>query len=254
MDACAPELPEGHWYPEINRLVIAIRIWIVFAGSNVVLIDSGVGNGKPRPVARMNMLNTLVPHWMNAAGAGRDAVTHVVMTHLHTDHIGWNTVFEDGRWVPTFPNARYLVPKADFDYFKGLLDSGKAFDQSLGDSLLPVVEAGLVDFVDRQNEVAEFFRISPAAGHTPGQLNYWVESKGETGVFSADVFHHPVQIYHPSWNTAFCVLPDEARRTRISLLNEAAKRNALLMPCHFAPPHCGYIRRQGEGYAFAPAA
>jgi glyoxylase-like metal-dependent hydrolase (beta-lactamase superfamily II) len=252
-DAVAGRLPAGSWYPEIDRLVIAIRIWIVHAGSNVILIDTGVGNAKPRPVARMNMLNTLVPQWLAAAGAARESVTHVVMTHLHTDHIGWNTTLEDGRWVPTFPNARYLVPKADFDYFKGLHDGGKAFDRSLADSLFPVLDAGLVDFVDRQNEIADVLRVADAAGHTPGQMNYWIESRGEHGVFSADVFHHPIQVLRPSWNTAFCILPDEARRTRARLLEEAAERQALLMPCHFAPAHCGYIRREADGYAFEPA-
>ncbi len=143
-------LPPGHWFPELDRLAIAVQIWIVFAGPNVILIDTGVGNGKPRPLARMNRLNTLVPLWLAAAGVTPEIVTHVAMTHLHYDHIGWNTVFEDGDWVPTFPNAQYLVPKDDFVFFKERVERTAATDASLEDSLLPVFESGLVRFVDRQ--------------------------------------------------------------------------------------------------------
>ena len=249
----AGQLPALHWFADMDRFVIAIQLWVVFAGSNVILIDTGVGNAKVRPAARMNRLNTLVPQWMQAAGVSRDTVTHVVMTHLHSDHIGWNTVLDGDRWVPTFPNARYLVPRRDFDFFKSLNDEGRASDTSFADSLQPVVDAGLVDFVDGQKEIAGCLQVADAKGHTPGQLNYWLRSRGETGVFSADVFHHPVQILNPGWNTAFCILPEDAKRTRLALLNEAADTGALVMPCHFPPPHCGYVRRQGDAFAYEPA-
>jgi glyoxylase-like metal-dependent hydrolase (beta-lactamase superfamily II) len=247
-------LPPGHYVAHIDRLVIAIQVWLVFAGDRIIVVDTGVGNFKPRPAARMNMLNTLFPAWLNAAGATRETVTDVVMTHLHSDHIGWNTVLEDGRWVPTFPNARYHVPQRDFAFFRDLNAAGKAADTSFVDSLLPVLDAGLVDFIaEGQKEVAGILSVAPAYGHTPGQLNYWLRSAGETGVFSADIFHHPVQILSPAWNTAFCILPDEAKRTRAAFLAQAADAGALVMPCHFPPPHCGYIRRQGDGYAYEPA-
>jgi glyoxylase-like metal-dependent hydrolase (beta-lactamase superfamily II) len=249
----APLLPAMHWYPDMDRFVIAIQIWVVFAGPNVIIIDTGVGNGKTRPAARMHLLNTLVPFWMQAAGVAREKVSHVVMTHLHSDHIGWNTTRDGDRWVPTFPNARYLVPKREFEFFKSLNDTGKAADTSFADSLLPIFEAGLADFVEDQKEIADCLQVADAIGHTPGQLNYWLRSKGETGVFSADVFHHPVQILNPGWNTAFCILPDDAKRTRLRLLNEAADSGALVMPCHFPPPHCGFVRRQGDAFVYEPA-
>ncbi|RWD63460.1 MBL fold metallo-hydrolase [Mesorhizobium sp.] len=247
------ELPPQHWYPGMNRLVIGIQLWVVFAGPNVIVVDTGVGNHKPRPAARMNHLNTLVPLWLEAAGVKPEKVTHVVMTHLHGDHVGWNTVFQDGRWAPTFPNARYVMPKRDFDYFKELSESGWAGDSSFADSVLPIVQAGLADFIDGQAEVADCLRVADAVGHTPGQLNFWLRSRGETGVFSADIFHHPAQILNPAWNTAFCVLPDEAKSTRLRFLDEVSSIGALVMPCHFPPPHCGFIRRHGDGFAYEPA-
>jgi glyoxylase-like metal-dependent hydrolase (beta-lactamase superfamily II) len=248
-----PLLPPGHWHESVGRFTIAIQLWVVHAGNDVVLVDAGVGNRKERPPARMHMLNTLLPQWLAAAGAAPAQVTHVLTTHLHSDHIGWNTTLTDGRWEPTFPKARYLVPRQDFDYFRELAAAGKAGDGSFADSMQPVVDAGLVDFIDRTSDLPAGLEPREAFGHTPGMMNYWLRSKGETGVFSADVFHHPVQILNPSWNTAFCIIPDAARATRAAFLAEAAQTGALIMPCHFPAPHTGYARKAGDGYRFEPA-
>lgn len=248
----AEKLPPGSWFPNIRRFTIAVQIWVLRTGSDIVLIDSGVGNRKPRPVPRMDMLNTLLLQWLAAAGAAPEQVTHVLLTHLHTDHVGWNTTRDGDRWVPTFPNARYLIPHTDFDYFKSLRDTGKAFDSSFDDSVMPVVDAGLADFIDARSELPGGLRPVEAFGHTPGMLNYWLRSGGKAGLFSADVFHHPMQVLKPSWNTAFCVLQDEARKTRGAVLAEAASTRALIMPCHFPEPYAGYARRAGDGYRFEP--
>jgi glyoxylase-like metal-dependent hydrolase (beta-lactamase superfamily II) len=168
--------------------------------------------------------------------------------------MGWNTVLEDGVFVPTFPNAQYLVPREDFAYFKDLLDRGEAPDPSLEDSLLPVFESGLVRFIDRQPVIAGVLGVERARGHTPGHTIYWIESNGMSGVFCGDVFHHPIQVCEPNWNTSFCVSPHEAHTVRHALLERAAATGALVMPCHFPPPGAGYIRRDGEGYRFEPAA
>lgn len=247
------ELPRHNWFSDIDRFAIAIQMWVVRWRDRLILVDSGVGNGKSRPAARMNMLNTLVPAWLSAAGATAETVTHVVTTHLHCDHIGWNTILEEGHWAPTFRNARYVIPRRDFDYFKGLHDSGTALDGSFADSLLPVLEAGLVDFVEAGDLVAGCLEAADAKGHTPGQLCYWLRSGGMTGVFSADILHHPVQILDPMLNTAFCILPEEALATRQGFLEQAAESRALVMPCHFPPPHCGFVRREGDRFAYVPA-
>lgn len=248
-------LADRYWYPHMDRLVVAIQFWIVHAGCNVILIDTGFGNGKTRATARANNLNTIVPVWLEAAGAHPDQVTHVVMTHLHSDHVGWNTKLEGGRWVPTFPNARYFMPLQDFQFFKQFNETGKAKDGgSFYDSVMPVLGAGLVDFIDRQKEIADCLRVVPAFGHSPGQLNYWIESQGEQAVFCGDVLHHPIQIVRPDWNTIVDILPDDARRARADFLGKAAATGALVMPGHFGKPHAGYVRRQGDGYRFEPAA
>lgn len=153
--------------------------------------------------------------------------------------------------MPAFPNARYLVPREDFGYFKSLHEKNPGADPSFGDSVLPLVEAGLVDFVEPGDAVAGGLEAVFAPGHTPGQMNYWL---GEQAVFSADIFHHPLQITDPHLNTAFCVLPDLARATRRAFLERAADTGALVMPCHFGPPHCGHVRRTASGFGFEPAA
>ena len=250
----AAQLPRGHYYSASDRLVIAIQIWLIEAGSRRILIDAGCGNGKSRRTARMHQLNSLWPEWLAAAGQSFNSITDVVLTHLHSDHVGWNTRAEDGQWRPAFPNARYHIPRDDYDFFRAAHSDGRIADGgSFADSVEPVVAAGLVDFIVDEATVAGCLKVAPAPGHTPGQLNYWLESRGEHGVFSADVLHHAVQVMRPDWNSAFCILPDEARRTRAGLLDEAARTGALVMPCHFAPPHAGYIRRMGRGFVFEPA-
>ncbi len=249
-------LVPNYWVPSMNRLVIAIQLWVVEVDGAVIVIDTGVGNRKHRAAARMDMLNTLTLLWLEAAGATRERVTHVVMTHLHNDHLGWNTVLEDGRWVPTFPRARYLAPKVDYQYFRALYDADPAnnLTGALADSLLPIQQAGLLDLFDETHCVADTLRVVPASGHTPGMVTLHLESAGQCGVFSGDVFHHPMQIVQPKVNSAFCVIGDKARAVRAAFLTAAAERGALVMPAHFPAPGCGYIRRQGGGYTFEPEA
>lgn len=105
-------LAPHHWIPEMNKLIVSIQFWVVHAGNHIIVIDTGVGNLKPRPeIPRMHMLNNMITEWMTAAGAPPEKVTHVVITHLHSDHVGWNTIWKDNRWTPTFPNAQYYLPK-----------------------------------------------------------------------------------------------------------------------------------------------
>jgi len=256
LKANAHWLAPSHYAPGVDRLIVTIQLWVLRAGGNVILTDSGVGNRKPRPAERMDRLNTLVMPWLESIGAGPDQVTHVVMTHMHTDHVGWNTVEKDGKWVPTFPKARYLFPKEEFDYWQAQYDSG---DKGVNggshvDSVLPIIEAGLADFMDGKSEVAGCLAPEPVPGHAPGMLSFRLRSRGEEGLFTADVMHNAIQIVRPDWNDRYCLWPDQALQSRAAVLKRAADRGALIMPMHLGAPYCGYVRRQGDGYAFEPAA
>lgn len=249
----------NHWVPHMNKLIVTIQFWIVHVGSNIVVVDTGVGNFKPRAgIPRMNMLNTLVREWMIAAGAPPEKVTHVVITHLHSDHVGWNTTWQDGRWVPTFPNATYYLPKDDFDFCAqgknkeaGVID---VFGDSFFDSVMPIVDAGLARMAQPGQEIADCLVVEAAPGHSPGQVTFRVRSNGEEGIFCGDILHSPVQIVRPDINSGYCIWEDTAHKTRLEFLNRAADSEALIMPVHFGEPHCGFIRREGTGFRFEPSA
>jgi glyoxylase-like metal-dependent hydrolase (beta-lactamase superfamily II) len=248
-------LAPHQWIPRMQRFVVTIQLWVVHAGGNVIVIDTGVGNHKTRSSARMHQLNTLTLEWLQAIGAGPDDVTHVVFTHLHNDHVGWNTRLEGTSWIPTFPKARYLFPRRDYDWFLAQLAAGKVSENqrnAIADSIVPIFEAGLADFIDETKEVAGCLAVEPLPGHTPGQLSYRLRSRGEEGVFCGDVMHSPLQIALPALSGAFCIDPDMSAATRTDFLRRAAERNALIMPCHFGYPHCGYVRHQEGTYAFVP--
>lgn len=253
--ANASWLAPHHYVPHMDRFIVTIQIWVVHAGGNVILIDTGVGNFKNRAAPRMNQLNTLLMPWLEAAGAAPHQVTHVVHTHLHTDHVGANTVEQDGKWVPAFPNARYLMPRAEFDYWKAAYDGGDRAVQSgsFADSVMPVVEAGLVDFIDDGQEVAGCLKAEDVSGHAPGMLSFRLRSKGEEGMFSTDTMHSPIQVVNPHWNDRYVLDAGKALASRAKVLARAAERGALIMPMHFGAPYCGYVRRQGEGYRFEGA-
>ena len=257
LDAEAPWLAPNHYIPHMNRLIVTIQIWLVQQDDKVILIDAGVGNAKPRSVPRMAMLNNRVLEWLEAAGAAPERVTHVLNTHLHVDHVGWNTVRDGDGWRPTFPNATYVIPRREYAHYEALLADGSdaLVEESWQDSVMPVVEAGQAVFLEEDApEVAGgLLRPEPVPGHTVGMTGYRIGEGAGEGFFCADVFHSPVQIAHPEINTSYCVLPDVARATRARVLEEAAERGTLLMPMHFGAPYCGHIRRAGEGYRFEGA-
>ena len=179
------------------------------------------------------------------------------MTHLHTDHVGWNTVQQDGKWVPTFPKAQLSLPQEPSS-----TTGRREYDK--GDK---TVQAGLVrrqraaDLRGRPRGVHRRApRKSPAAstpepvpGHAPGMLSFRMRSRGEEGLFTADIMHNAIQIVRPDWNDRYCLWPDKALESRAAALKRAAERGALIMPMHLGAPYCGYVRRQGDGYAFEPA-
>jgi glyoxylase-like metal-dependent hydrolase (beta-lactamase superfamily II) len=250
----AQRLGRNQYIPEMNRFVVGIQIWVLHVADRIVVIDTGVGNGKKRGLPRFNMLNTLVPAWLEAAGAAPDKVTHVVMTHLHGDHVGWNTQAVDGRNAPFFPNARYLAPLDDFEATKAAYEAAKGAGETeaFGDSVLPLVEAGKLGFYGDGEELAPGLYARLARGHTVGMHVLQLMSEGGVGVFSADLFHSPIQIHEPEVNTAYCAEPEIAIATRKQYLAEFADSGALVMPCHFGAPHCGFVRRDGAGYRFEP--
>lgn len=231
-----------------------------------IVVDTGVGNGKTRALADFDHLDTPFPQRLENAGFAPETVDLVITTHLHTDHVGWNTRWEGQRWAPNFPNARYLVSRTEFDYWTGV-ELGSA-RHVFADSVHPVRDAGLLDLVDVDpdgeigpprdgdpgNEIVPGVSLVPVPGHTPGQVAVRIDSAGSSAVITGDTVHHPVQLAHPGVCSTPDVDPEQAARTRRALLAELADTDTLLFGSHFAPPTAGLVRSDGAGFRLAAAA
>ncbi|MEU6267236.1 MBL fold metallo-hydrolase [Saccharopolyspora shandongensis] len=221
-----------------------------------VLVDTGIGNGKTRANPAWHDLRTDYLERLAAAGFAPDSVDLVVLTHLHTDHVGWNTRDEGGEWVPTFPRARYVVSRAEREFWAGY-DMDEPRRQMFRDSVHPVEEAGLLDLVDvpaEGAEVAPGLRLLPTPGHTPGHVAVQVRSGGETALITGDCVHHPVQLAHPAIGSCVDIDPERAGTTRRSLLAALADTETLLLGTHFPPPTAGRVITDGDAYRLVPVA
>ena len=243
-------LPD-HYDPASGRLKLSVHSWLLSVGGKRILIDACVGNHKPR--AGRPMWDQLQTPWLErlaAAGARPEQVDMVMCTHLHVDHVGWNTRLENGRWVPTFPNARYVFSTQDYEHYLAIdrdAEKGPANMGSFRDSVLPVVEAGLAQMVSGAATLDEHLAVDPAPGHTPGTIAIKFESNGERALFCGDILHHALQVYHPEWNSFACADAQNARASRRKALEDCAA-GALLMPAHFGAPFVCRIEAKGGGF------
>ena len=236
-----------------DTVSIHIQSWLLRTRHRTILVDTCVGNHKSRHFPPFNQRANPYLANLKAAGVSPEDIDYVFCTHLHSDHVGWNTRLDNGRWVPTFPNAKHLFSKADFE---GLDPRGKppgAHDdanEAFLDSVLPVVEAGLAEFVEGVHEIGEGLTILPAPGHSPGHCALRVEDSGDSALFTGDSMHHPMQIAAPRLNSFACADAELARATRVKLLEECCERHRLLVPGHFAAPHRGRVSHNGQGFQF----
>ncbi|CAM5265696.1 MBL fold metallo-hydrolase OS=Streptomyces tendae OX=1932 GN=GUR47_23690 PE=3 SV=1 [Streptomyces tendae] len=223
-------------------------------GGTRVLVDTGIGNGKERANPAWHDLRTDFLQRLTAAGFPPDAVDLVILTHLHADHVGWNTRQENGRWVPTFPNARYLSSRTEREFWAGY-DMEEARRQMFRDSVIPVEEAGLLDLVDVPAEGLETVpgvRLIPTPGHTPGHLAVELTSRGQTAVITGDCVHHPVQLAHPAVGACVDIDPERSEASRRGLLGSLADTDTLVLGTHFAPPTAGRVVTHADAYRFVP--
>ena len=232
-----------------GQLGLSVHSWLVRSGNRVILVDAGVGNGKTRRQALFNGLSTPFLTRLAEAGVAPIDVTDILLTHLHTDHVGWLTTLRDGRWIPTFSNARTLMPKAGWDWFVTGEGRTQPNRDMVLDSVLPVVEAGQVAFVPPEGgEALAGFRYHPTPGHSLDHMSIILESAGERAIFAGDVLHHPVQVARPELNSMFCADPAQARRSRLWALGTAAQDGLTWFSSHCPAPSVGVIRASTEGY------
>ncbi|WP_328843321.1 MBL fold metallo-hydrolase [Streptomyces sp. NBC_00258] len=219
-----------------------------------VLVDTGIGNGKERANPAWHNLRTGFLERLTAAGFPPDSVDLVILTHLHADHVGWNTRQVNGEWVPTFPNARYLTSRAEREFW-ATYDMEEAREQMFRDSVIPVEHAGLLSTVDVPHKGAEIspgLRLIPTPGHTPGHVAVELTSQEETALISGDCVHHPVQLAHPLIGACVDIDPRQSEATRRELLGSLAGTDTLLLGTHFAPPTAGRVVAHGDAYRLDP--
>ncbi|MUL65486.1 MBL fold metallo-hydrolase [Mycobacterium sp. CBMA 234] len=235
------------WNPETDLFRIAIQSWILQVDGLTIVIDTGAGNDRSRPhMHPLDHLNTPFLDHMRAAGIEPADVDVVINTHLHTDHVGWNTQLVDGDWVPTFPNARYLMPQADYQFFApDNPDTSDEMRTVFADSIIPVADQ--TEQFSGDYELSDSVWLRPAAGHTPGSSVLWLDA-GKPAVFVGDLTHCPIQIPRPDDPCAFDVNAAEATATRKRVFTEAARRRAAVIPAHYAGHGGATIVARGDRF------
>lgn len=240
--------------PATGKLVFSFHCFVVRTGRHTILIDSCLGNDKERPSRpQFHRLQTPFLADLARAGVRPEEVDYVMCTHLHWDHVGWNTRLENGHWVPTFPNARYVMARREFEHWQG--EHGRGADSphrhAFEDSVLPIVRTGQSVLVDDDYAFDDSLWFESAPGHTPGNVVIHAHSRDDHGIFLGDVLHHQFQLMQPEWSTLACSDRELSRRTRMRLVEEHAERGTRLLPAHFPAPTVGRIVRRGAAYRYA---
>jgi len=224
-----------HFYdPQADRLLMSIQTFVVKTRHHTILVDTCLGNDKPRAYEGWNLRRGTYLEDLRQAGVAPESVDFVLCTHLHVDHVGWNTRLVDGRWVPTFPRAKYILARTELEYWQATHEPESA--QVFKDSVQPILDAGQAVAVDTHHVLNDEIQLEPTPGHTPGHVSVHLSSAGREAVITGDMMHHPVQIAEPDWSSKFCTDPAQATRTRRAFCSRYADRDVWILGTHFAPP------------------
>ena len=236
-----------HFADAAGRLRMTVHSLVVETPSQRVVVDTGLGNDKKgRSVPVWNDRDGPFLEHMTAAGFPPDSIDCVLCTHLHVDHVGWNTRLVDGRWLPTFPNAKYLFGAIEYAHWKAHSDSPQ-HAAVFADSIQPIVDAGRAELVASDLQLTDEITLIPTPGHSPGHLSVLVQSGGQRALLTGDVAHTPLQMAHPGWSSKVDFDPVQSAATRHELFSRFADTDTLVVGGHFG---AGHIRRDSEAFRF----
>lgn len=230
-------------------LILCFQSYVVKTPHHTILIDSCIGNDKPRPQRPKWNMKTDDTYMRALAAAGMSVgdIDYVMCTHLHVDHVGWNTRLENGRWIPTFPKAKYVFGKTEFDYWAET--HARTPVPVIEDSVMPIVEAKRFELAGDEAAIGDHVRLLPTPGHTPGHTAFRLGRGRDEAVFSGDLMHSPIQALYPEMSVKFDVDQVAAGKTRRSFLERYCDTDTLCCTAHFPSPSVGRIKRKGNGFS-----
>ena len=236
--------------PASGKMVITYQTFVVHTPKHTILIDTCTGEDKGYP-APMDFPKQPWLDNFNAAGLSFEAIDYVFCTHLHIDHTGWNTMLRGGKWVPAFPNAKYIFHKAEYAFWEAMTKQGKNPPGNVWSyNCRPIVEAGQALLVDDTYQLDDTFSLTPTPGHSPHHCCVDIRSKGQHAVVTGDMMHHALQCREPGWSTIFDTDRAQAETSRRSFLGKVADTSTLVLPIHFPSPTVGRIGADGGRFTY----
>ena len=243
---------QPHFATPSGRMLISFQCFVLRSRDKRVMIDTCIGADRQREFDVFCNLKTTFLEDLTFAGYPPDTINTVLCTHLHFDHVGWNTQLVNGRWVPTFPKARYLFGAKEWEHWQHLRRTGGYHSfEHLDDSIEPILAAGLADLVGTEHRITDEVWLEPTPGHTPGHVSVRISSRGEEAVITGDMMHHPIQLAVPDLHANFDMDKAQGARTRRAFVERYQERKALIIGSHFCDPSSGWIVREGAAWKLA---
>lgn len=236
-----------HFITPDGDLILSHHALIVETPDQKIMVDTCIGNDKFRSLPEYDNFQTSFLRDLEEIGILRESISTVMCTHLHLDHVGWNTILENDSWVPTFPKARYLFAQNEFEYWRDQ-DHDPIHEQVFADSVRPIFDAGLADLVSLDHQICNEIRLIPTTGHTPGHVSVMISSNNEHALITGDFVHHPCQMKHLDWANVIDFDSEESTKTRQDIFERFAETPTLIIGTHFAGVTAGRLRRDGDAF------
>ena len=241
-----------HFATPAGKMLISFQCFVLRSRDKRVMIDTCIGADRQREYPIFCNLQTTFLEDLAAAGFPPKTINTVMCTHLHFDHVGWNTRKVNGRWVPTFPQARYLFGRQEWEHWQHLRRTGGYHNiEHLTDSIDPIIEAGLADFIGPDYHLTDEVSLEPTPGHTPGHVSVHIRSRGEEAIITGDMMHHPVQLAVPGELANFDMDKEQGAKTRRTFVERYADKRVMIIGSHFCNPTSGWIVRDGAAWKLA---